>query len=269
MANVATMSSEILDAFNKVRQACALCSLWVREEASVTDKIKTEGQAMNPGLRDGVFAASGFCNRHTHAIHDASPSGTLDYGLACPSCAQTVLKKFEDDLAPLLANLQAAKGQAERGGKKGEQLLSETISALEKTISGDAVCPVCERLLESDRDRIASMLQMLESKDFADLYLKSDAVCMPHFVSAIELLPWSGSKNAEGVWSILVRAELVRLEAVDYLLNERMKKYSWDFRNEAMTPEEANAQKIAMLAIAGVEGLYCRPRKTSLRPARQ
>ncbi len=269
MASVTTMSSEILDAFSKVRQACALCSLWVREEASIADEIKKEGPSMNQGLRDGILAASGFCNRHTHAIHDARASGEADYGLACPACARTVLKKFEDGLTPLLANLQAAKGHAERGGKKGEQLLAKTISALETTISGDAVCPVCKRLLESDRDRIASLLQMLESKDFADLYVKSDAICMPHFVSAMELLPWSGSKNAEGVWSVLVRAELGRLEAVDYLLNERMKRYSWDFRNDAMTPEEANAQKIAMLAIAGVEGLYCRPRKTSLRPARQ
>ena len=268
MANVTTMSSEISDAFSKVRQACALCSLWVREESSVSEKIRMEGPTMNPGLREGILSASGFCNRHTHAIHGGTGGGS-DYGLSCPACAQTVLKKFEEGLAPLLANLQAAKGRAEGGRKKGEEILTQTISALETTISGDSVCPVCERLLESDRDRIASLLQMLENKDFADLYLKSDAICMPHFVSATELLPWSGSKNTEGVWSILVRAELGRLEAVDYLLNERMKKYSWDFRNETMTPEEANAQKIAMLAIAGVEGLYCRPRKTSLRPARQ
>ena len=142
------------------------------------------------------------------------------------------------------------------------------VKQLEQTISGDDMCPVCAELLESDRARISSLLQMLVSKDFAELYSKSRAMCMPHFVSAMQLVPKSALKNLEEVWSLLVKTELASLESVDHLLNERMKKYSWDFRHEGMSPDEANAQKIAMLAIAGVEGLYCRPRKTSLRPAR-
>jgi hypothetical protein len=266
MANVTTLATEISDAFSKVKQACALCSLWVREETSDTEKIRREGASMNPGLRDGILAASGFCNRHTHAIHRTNPGA--DDSLGCPACAGIVLKKFEEDLAPLLSNLQAAKGRAERGRGKSEELLTATITQLEKTISGDAMCPLCERLMESDKGRIASLLQMLEDKGFSEVYGKSDAMCMPHFVSAMKLLPESQSRNVEGLWSLLVKTELARLGSVDYLLNERMKKYSWDFRNEGMSPEEANAQKIAMLVIGGVEGLYCRPRKTSLRPAR-
>jgi hypothetical protein len=172
-----------------------------------------------------------------------------------------VIKKYEEDLARLTTNLKGAKGA-------GEEPITAVIRKLEETISGDEMCPVCAELLESDRARISSLLEMLESKDFAELYGKSGAMCMPHFVSAMQLVPKSPLKNLEGAWSLLVKTELASLESVDHLLNERMKKYSWDFRHEGMSPDEASAQKIAMLSIAGVEGLYCRPRKTSLRPAR-
>ena len=256
MANVATLSAEIWDAFSKGRQTCALCSLWLDEEASLTEKIRRAGDST-----ERVLAASGFCNRHTQGIHQATSTQDGDDARGCLTCARVVLKKFEENMVPLLSSVKGARGT------RGEPL-AVAISQLEETISGDAMCPVCVELLESDNARIASLLQMLESKDFAEVYSKSRAMCMPHFVSAMQLVPASTQKSLEGVWSLLMRTELSSLEWVDHLLNERMKKYSWDFRNESMSSEEANAQEIAMFAISGVEGLYCRPRKTSLRPAR-
>jgi hypothetical protein len=256
LANVATLSAEIWDAFRKGRQTCALCSLWLDEEAALTEKIRRAGDST-----ERVLAASGFCNRHTHAIHVASSTQDGDDARGCLTCARLILKKFEENLVPLLTSVKGARGT------RGEPLAA-AIRQLEGTISGDAMCPVCVELLESDKARIAGLLQKLESKDFAEVYSKSRAMCMPHFVSAMQLVPASARKSLEGVWSLLMRTELSSLEWVDQLLNERMKKYSWDYRNESMSPDEADAQKIAMLAISGVEGLYCRPRKTSLRPAR-
>lgn len=269
MANLTTLTTEIADALTEERQRCALCSLWLREEASTTERVKGQATSEDAEMTERVLATSGFCNRHTHAIHRGSSTTTdADGARGRSACARIVLRKFEEGLAPLLTDLRGEKGRAE-SGRKVEEALTSTIRQLEKTISGSSMCPVCGSLLESDKERILSLLQMLESKEFAELYSRSDAMCMPHFVSAMRLLPASPLKDIEGVWSLLVRAELASLEKVDYLLNERMKKYSWDFRNEEITSEEANAQKTAMLAIAGVEGLYCRPRKISLRPAHQ
>jgi len=221
---------------------------------------------MNSELRTKIIASSGFCNRHSHVIHKGGPNAKAEENFGDSATAQIVLKKLEDDLTALLTSLKGAKGRSEPGSGGS---LSEIVGKLEKTINGESICPVCEKLLRSDKERIASLLQMLESKGTADLYEKSDALCLPHFVSTMRLLPASPLKNAEGVWSLLVKSELVRLGSVNNVLEERMKKYSWDFRNEGITPEEANSQKTGMLLITGVEGLYCRPRKTSLRPARE
>jgi hypothetical protein len=261
MANVTTLSTEISDAFNKEGHGCALCSVWLDEEASLTEKIRKDGDPIDRGLVERVLAASGFCNRHTHAVHKVGPSANADGAPGCFAHARIVIKKFEEDLARVTTDFKGAKGA-------GEEPITTAITQLEGSISGDEVCPVCAELLQSDKARLESLLQMLESKDFAELYSKSRALCMPHFVSAMQLVPKSPLKSLEAVWSQLMKTQLASLASVDHLLNERMKKYSWDFRHEGMSPDEANAQKIAMLAIAGVEGLYCRPRKTSLRPAR-
>ena len=255
MASTTSLTTEVSDAFGEGKRGCVLCSLWTSEEATLTGKIRKEGLQLDSKLREKVVAASGFCNRHTHVLHK------VEGGPGCAECSRAVLKKLEGDLAALLPGLQAATGT-------GKDTLATTIGQLERTISGDAVCPVCEKLLESDKQRVTSLLQMLEDKDFAERYGKSDAMCMPHFVTAMRLLQGLSLKDLEGAWSLLVRAEVARLSSVDNLLNERMRKYSWDFRSEGISPEEVGAQKTGMLAIVGVEGLYCRPQKTSLRPMR-
>jgi Family of unknown function (DUF6062) len=267
MATTTSMSSEISDAFSKGARGCPLCSLWTLQEASLTETIKRNDLSSDPKLKEKLELSSGFCNRHTHAIHKATTASNVQVGLGSPESARTVIKKFEDGLAPLLASLKAGKAQAVPGKEAEEDPLTATISALEKTISGGAACPVCEKLLESDKARAVSLIQMLESKDFAEQYAKSDAVCMPHFVTLMRLLPGS-SKAPEATWRLLAKTELARLASVDNLLNERMKKYSWDYRDEGITPEEAGAQKTGMLAIVGAEGLFERQRKTSLRPAK-
>src|SRR6266550_1680402 len=58
MANVTTLSTEISDAFNKGKHGCALCSLWLDEEASVTERIRKDGETMDRDLEERVVAAS-------------------------------------------------------------------------------------------------------------------------------------------------------------------------------------------------------------------
>jgi len=262
------MTSEISDAYSKGTRGCPFCALWTREESSLTEGIRRDDLSADPKLKERLLVSSGFCDRHTHAIHKATTSANVEVGLGCPECAKTVLNKFEETLEPLLASLQSGYGQMKAGSEKEEDLLTSTISALERSIRGGAICPVCEKLLESDKARVASLLQLLENHDFAETYAKSDAMCMPHFVTAMQMLAGSSSKGQEAAWKLLAKTELARLASVDNLLNERMKKYSWDYRDEGITPEEAGAQKTGMAVLVGAEGLYGRQRKTSLRPAK-
>lgn len=258
MAEVANLSNEISEAMREGTGECTLCSLWSRDEDSTVAAIAKDGARADSELREKIVASTGFCNRHTYVIQRAGSRGDESFGGS--ASAQLVLKKMEGDLTALLADVK---------GKAGREDVGSVIGKLERSLYGQSICPVCERLLKADRERLYSLLKMLEVKDFADRYERSDALCFPHFVSVIRLLSSSGLKSPEAVWSVLVRAELARMGSVDKVLNERMEKYSWDHQSEGMTKEQANAQNAGKLLIVGVEGLYCRPRKTSLRPARE
>ncbi|HUH99417.1 MAG TPA: DUF6062 family protein [Nitrososphaerales archaeon] len=260
MASTSNLSNEISLAMGEGKRGCTLCALWSREEEAMVDMIRTDGAPTNSELREKIVAATGFCNRHTYVIQRGIQSPKGDESFGGSASAQLVLKKIEDSLTALLAEVK---------GASGKEQIADVISKLERTLYGQAVCPVCEKLLKSDKERISSLLHMLDSKDFADKYEKSDAICVPHFVSVMKLLPSSGLKSTEAVWGLLMKTELARLGAVDTVLNERMNKYSWDHRSEGVTQEEAGAQNAGKLLITGVEGLYCRPRKTSLRPSRE
>lgn len=252
----ATLTSEIAEELGEGKHGCALCSLWAREEESLVAKISKEGAPANSDLRTKVVASTGFCNRHTHVM-------SKDDAFGGTATAQLVLKKLEDDLSGLLSQVQGASSGF------GKEQLSAVIGKLEKTVYTDSICPVCERLLRSDRERMVSLLHMLETKDGAGVYAKSEALCIPHFVSAMKVFPSVQVKDREAVWTLLMKTEQSRLGAVDKLLNDRMQKYSWDFRDVGVTPEEAGAQRTGNSVLSGIEGLYTRTRKTSLRPARE
>jgi hypothetical protein len=250
-----TMTGELSEAFAEGNHGCALCSLWAKEEERMVAMIRKEGAPANSPLRERIIASTGFCNRHTHIV-------LKDDEFGGSASAQLVLKKVEDSLEGLLAEVRGAKGF-------GSEQLSVMIGRLEKTLYGDTICPVCETLLKSDKERLTSLLQMLESKEMAERYGKSDAMCLPHLVSAMKLLTSVPMKDREHVWNILIKAETARLEAVDKILNDRMQKYSWDYRDQGLTAEEAGAQRAGNMMLSGVEGLYTRNRKTSLRPAKE
>jgi hypothetical protein len=260
MASMSNPSHEISEAIGEGRHGCTLCALWSREEESMVDMIRKDGAPANTELREKLVAATGFCNRHTYVIQRGILPVKGDDSFGGSASARLVLKKIEDSLTSLLADVKRSPGNEQMG---------EVLTKLERTLYGQSVCPVCDKLLRSDKERISNLLHMLESRDFADKYSRSDVVCIPHFVSMMKLLPSSALKNKEAVWSLLMKTELARLGAVDTVLNERMNKYSWDHRSEGVTPEEAGSQNLGKLLITGVEGLYCRPRKTSLRPSRE
>jgi len=269
MAKTTSMTTEVVDALNAGKRGCTLCSMWEREEASLIDTIRREGAPASSELRGKLIASSGFCNRHTHVIHKSGSGAKPEESFGDSACAQIVLKKLEDDLTALLADIKSGKASADPAIESERNPLPGIIGKLEKTINGDSMCPVCQTLLESDKQRMSGLLPMLESKDLAELYGKSDGMCVPHYVTAMKVLHSATLKNVEAVWSLLVKTELARLTAVDNVLNERMEKYAWDSRSEGITKEEAGAQMTGALQIVGVEGLYCRTRKTSLRPARE
>jgi len=221
----------------------------------------------NISFRKEVVRAIGFCSRHMHVLFEVAFSGRTENGLGFAVYVRDAVVELERlvrDLhpspgsgvrnSPRRAFIPA--GLSSRGTGRGA---SEKFSG---AVAGSAGCPICSLLLEADSRRMWTFLEMLEDDtDFAKLYRKSGGLCALHFTVAVDSLASSGT-GSQPTRVLIIDVELQKLGEIRHLLDERIRKYAWEYKDENIAPEEATSQMRAMHFIAGVEGLYCKTRKT-------
>lgn len=257
---------EVLEAFEK-SDGCPLCSLWAASERSLVERAEANEVTMDPDFRSKVVASSGFCNRHMHLLFEVSFSGHTENGLAYALYSNDVVAGLERSLRSIYADNHITHPPTSDGflakrptSRDQAKQVSSKVSA---ALRGSASCPICEILVESEQRVIRTFLSMLADDEFAGLYSKSAGICFPHFASSLGLLTRE-KKESESVVPLLYRKQLMTLASVRNLLEGRIRKYSWEHRDEVISPEEADAQRAALGMIAGTEGLYCRDRKVTL-----
>jgi hypothetical protein len=253
----------ILEAFRQHR-LCPLCLLWSKDETSYLQQVESNEMTADSRFRNEVVSSRGFCNRHMHMLFEVAFSGKAENGLGYARYVKDVIAELENTMQEIRSSLKATpargRGLIPRGGRTRRD--NEGISrALISAIRGVSICPVCSFLLESDARRMGTFLEMLsDDPEFAEQFGSSWGICVPH-LSAVTQEP-SGKWNASGeVANLLIDAELKNLRKVHRHLEERIRKYAWDFREEKITPEEGGSQTQALQLIAGCEGLYCKTRK--------
>jgi hypothetical protein len=258
----------ILNAFER-RDGCPLCFLWTNTESSYIEHVESNEMGMDPDFRVKILASAGFCNRHMHLLFEAAFSGHTENGLGYAMFMRDVVNQLEGRMTRMQSALRAAGHIMESAkfitrGTAWRRQVGRVIDELEDSIQGSSICPICDMLLDFDARTVSTFLEMLEDKDFADLFEASNGICLPHFVSSMELLPQKTAKS-KAVGNLLFVVEIRLSRKIKDLLDGRIRKYAWDHRDEVLSPEEAGSQRAALLTIAGAEGLYCRPRKASLR----
>jgi hypothetical protein len=98
---------------------------------------------------------------------------------------------------------------------------------------------------------------MMDDEDFRIEFNSSKGLCLPHFVSAMQMVCISKLKNPIYVAQALIDAEMKRLQLIEHLLSEFIRKQSWDFRNEP-SGQEGNANFLALNLLFGAEGVHLR-----------
>ncbi len=243
----------------------------MKDESSYIEYVQTSEVTVNLEFREELVSATGFCNRHMYLLYRYAFSGRGENGLGYATYAKDVISKLEKKLDSVRTDLRVAIRRTRRKnifarGKAWTAAIQASVVELEKTVRGSSICPLCDMLLGADQRTISTFLGMLEDQGFASLFAKSNGICLPHYVSAMESLLDSRSKS-EAVAGQLMQVELENLRRIDHLLGERMRKYSWDFRDEKITEDESSSQEMALTVISGAEGLYSRSRKVGLHSA--
>ena len=245
----------ILEGIEKA-EGCALCYLWVKSEESHMKHLLSNEVVMDSEFREKVIAARGFCNRHAHLLYKATYKGYTEDGLGYALYMKDVVRKIIDELAPLPANHLSDSNSFNKQtflGKRRKKALSILGNKVKHAVQGRQVCPACEFLWSMDQTRLYTLVQMLDDEDFRKEFASSNGLCLPHFVSAIQMVCTSKLNNPVKVSRELIRMEKKRLQLVEDLLSEFVRKQSWDFRNEPAGPE-VNANPFVLNLLFGAEG---------------
>jgi len=253
------LTIRILEAIEE-STGCLLCYLWSKNEKRYMEYLLTCEIVMDPGFRNRVILAKGFCNHHAHLLYKTTQTVRgLDgggYALYMESVFKSILEELE---SRSIENLKVLDSKRDNGIitkiRARRDLFLRLRHTLRQVVQRRQPCPACESLLFSDRTHLHTLVEMLSDEGFRKEFKSSKGLCLPHFMSAIRFLGTSKLKNSADIHHALVHVEKERLRLVTCYLSEFLRKQSWDARNE---PKgfEANANMMALEFLVGAQGLY-------------
>jgi hypothetical protein len=239
-------------------KGCPLCYLWTECEERYLKHILTSEVVMDPAFREKVVAARGFCNRHAHMLYRAIHRGDVEDGLGYALYMKDIIEKIIEQLSHLCTSLSndfkpSKGGVLFRRRKRSIITLNDVIKRKPRRQQ----CPLCEHLWSMNQIHLHTFVQMLDDEDFRIEFNSSKGLCLPHFVSAMQMVCTSKLKNPIYVAQALIDVEMKRLQLIEHLLSEFIRKQSWDFRNEP-SGQEVNANFLALNLLFGAEGVHPR-----------
>ena len=102
---------------------------------------------------------------------------------------------------------------------------------------------------------LSTLIEMLKDEKIRERFEMSGGLCLPHFLSAIRVIDEDRIENSNDVMRVLLRVEVRHLKSAEQHLSKFIQKHNWKYRDEPRG-SEAEANRMALNLLAGVEGLY-------------
>ncbi len=199
------------------RGRCPVCD--ARQEASFAALrgLAREG-ATDRGLRDQMDGGLGFCQPHSFGLSRMELQQTSSQ-LATAVLLDAVLRRRLVTLKKLAGNDAATQARG----------LGEL---------ADPHCPVCARISESSRAAARRLLDLAADPAWSAA-LGSAEICLDDLCS-LWALAATGPRESQQRWSVIVSAQLRRLEALQKTLADYAHNSTHD-RRHLITPEQKEA----------------------------
>lgn len=247
LVNITPATIPIIEAFER-DQGCLMCDLWRKDEFGSMELVEDNEVSMDAAFRRDVMDSSGFCNNHMYVLYRVVFSGGIPDGLGYAMYVEDSIDMFHEKIQGMQTSLHQAKSNSLNFLSKErtpQAVIESSPLKLRKTLEGKRICEICRRLLLIDGRRARTFVDMLNHEDFAEKFQKSGKICIPHFMTAMQMLQ-TRRVNKQKIATLLLEAELRCLRDVDRLLTQGGKA----------SPEMAAA------IMSGVEGLYCVTKKS-------
>jgi hypothetical protein len=163
---------DLLDGFKQ--PGCGICRFALRAVERFLDALAYEN-TNDPGIRNGVRAARGFCNRHTEQYLRLGDE--LGTAIIYRDLLHTIIPALEE---------AAPEGLAGVAGTLTDPSGDRQASRAQKALAPDDLCYACRRLGESEEHYLATLTQHLGNRDFAAAYERSAGLCAVHFGRALQ-----------------------------------------------------------------------------------
>lgn len=236
------MSEKFIGYFRLV-DACALagcpvCRCVEQDGRRHLDAIIYE-QVNDPHTRRRLHASRGFCNWHTWML------------LEVPDAKSGAAIIYEDLIRVFLHRVRRLRDRA-------PSFRARALAALIRRRPGPAVvelqrrrkaCPVCAWCGEAETGYLLTLLRFVDDPQFVRAYAKSDGICAPHLLAAVEM-----GAGTQGLSCLLDRA-LATWDQLRRDLDRFVSKH--DYRNEEpFTQAEASSYRRAFEMLSGRRGVW-------------
>ena len=207
------------------KPGCPICRL-----AEDSARKSAEGflyeNALNPGVRQPIIAARGFCPEHTRllvAVEMSSSGPVLGVNYIYEQLARVVAAELKSKPAP------------RRWLRSSSQPLP---------------CPLCTLVEQSATNLLQALFEELEnsSEKAQGVYAQSDSLCYAHLRQGLA----ENSRAYPTAARFLTNETLHRLEANSTNMQEYIRKHDWHYRDEPLSPAELNAWKKTLTFFTGL-----------------
>jgi Family of unknown function (DUF6062) len=233
-----TVYFELRDAL--VGSGCALCALALRSMRRYFETLGYES-VNDPGIRDAIRAARGFCEVHGRMLRDARDA------LGAAIIHRDVVNAAMDALDGL-AYRPASLGDMLRQAISGERTRGTNGRA--DTLAPQQPCPACARRQITDQLYVDALLQHLTDDDLLPRFRESAGLCLPHLRLAIEHMPDMTTFDR------LKAAQLAVWQGLTSALDEFIRKQDHRFAAEPLGDERTSWSRAVDL-VSGQFGLGC------------
>jgi hypothetical protein len=222
---------------------CPVCRLGRAAAERAIDAFLWE-HVTDPVSRQPIIDAYGFCPEHTRllvAIEMMSSGPVLGVNIIYEQLARQVSRDLAG--APVGSGVDWLHHLAARLGWRK--------SAPRRVLPARRGCPACESVVTADANYLMVLFEILERDDaLRARYQAADGLCFTHLRAG---LAQAGGRYPRGAhW--LVEETRARLERQSGDMLEYIRKNNWQYRDEIITPAEAEAWRRALSFFTGLPG---------------
>jgi hypothetical protein len=229
----------LVDACEK--PGCPVCRRLQFDSGQYLEALLYE-QVTDPDTRKRLYGSWGFCNWHASMLpQTADPA--FGSSILCEDLLRLAIDRFERGWPRRASRPRGPLGWLRRllGGRRSLALVA--------LFRRRAACPACEAIADSEARYLRTAIQFVGDPQFGHAYARSQGLCVPHTLRAMEL-----GRASPGVDRLIAETlpkwTMLRRDLSDFIAKH-------DHRNtEPFTEAEATAYRRALEALTGASGVF-------------